>query len=73
MAQHKVTMKLPPRELNRADAEFTVKRDGKRYGILTVSNGSIVWFPPYTSYGCKIGWKKFHDLMEEYATRFEKR
>ncbi len=73
MAQHKVTMKMPPRELNRADAEFTVNRDGKKLGTLTVSNGSIVWFPPYTSYGYKIGWKKFHELMEEHATRVEKR
>ena len=54
MAKNKVTMTLPPRELKRADAEFKVSRDGKRHGTLTVSNGSIVWFPPYTTYGLKM-------------------
>lgn len=73
MAKHKVTISLPPRELNRADAVFNVERDGHKYGTLHISNGSVVWFPPYTSYGWKVGWKKFHELMEQNATRVEKR
>lgn len=73
MVQHKVVMRLPPREIKRADAKFSVERDGKKFGTLEISNGSIVWFPPYTSYGCKMGWKKSNDLMEEHATRVEKR
>jgi len=73
MAQHKVTMKLPPRELKRADAVFAVDRDRKKLGTLHVSNGAVVWFPPYTSYGCKMSWQKFHELMNEHATRVEKR
>ncbi len=73
MATHTVKVDIPPRELNRADAVFTVKRDGKKYGNLNVSNGSVVWFPPYTSYGYKIGWKRFHELMTQEASRFEKR
>jgi hypothetical protein len=73
MATHKVTMSLPPREIKRADATFAVERDGKKFGTLEVSNGSLVWFPPYTQHGLKISWKKFHDLMEQHATRVEKR
>ena len=73
MAKNKVTMTLPPRELKRADAVFKVSRDGKRHGTLTVSNGSIVWFPPYTSYGLKMNWDKFDSLFKEHATREEKR
>jgi hypothetical protein len=73
MATHKVMMTLPPREVKRADATFSVERDGKKLGTLEISNGSLVWFPPYNQYGLKVGWKKFHDLMEEHATRVEKR
>ncbi len=73
MAQHKVVMSLPPREIKRADATFAVERDGKKFGTLEVSNGSLVWFPPYTQYGLKMNWKKFHELMDENATRVEKR
>ena len=73
MAQHKVMVTLPPRELNKADATFEVKRDGQLFGTLHISNGSVVWFPRGTSYGRKMGWKKFHDTMEREATREEKR
>ncbi|MEM8678965.1 MAG: hypothetical protein AAGF97_06420 [Planctomycetota bacterium] len=73
MPKHKVTMTLPPRQIRRADASFAVERDGKKYGTLEISNGSIVWFPPYTKYGLKMGWEKFHQLMDEHATRVESR
>ena len=66
-------MKMPPREIKRADATFTVERDGKKIGTLEISNGSIVWFTPYTKHGLKIGWKGFHQMMDKYATRVEKR
>jgi len=70
---HKVVMKLPPREIKRADVEFAVEQNGRKLGTLEVSNGSLVWFPAYTTYGQKIGWQKFHELMEQKATRIEKR
>lgn len=70
---HKVVMTLPPREIKRADAVFDVERDGKKFGTLEVSNGSLVWFPAHTTYGQKVAWKKFDELMEQHATRVEKR
>ena len=73
MATHKVMMELPPREIKRADVSFRVRRDGKMFGTLEVSNGSVVWYPACTSYGQKTGWKKFHEMMEKSATRFEHR
>ncbi len=73
MATHKVKMTLPPREIKRADATFAVKRDGKKFGTLEISNGSVVWFPPYTQHGLKMSWKKFSKLMEEHAKKVETR
>ncbi len=73
MAKHKVMMSTPPREVKRADAQFTVERDGKRFGTLEISNGSLVWFPPYMESGYKVSWKKFHELMQTHATRVEQR
>lgn len=70
---HKVTMQLPPREIKRADAKFVVERNGKRFGTLEISNGSLVWFPAYTTIGIKVGWQRFHDLMDGSATRSERR
>lgn len=73
MAKHDVNFEIPARPLGRADVQFAVKRDRKAMGTLTVSNGSIVWFPPRTSYGYKMGWQRFDELMKEHAKRMEKR
>ena len=73
MAQHDVKFEVPRRPLGRADIRFVVKRDGAIFGTLTVSNGSVVWFPKKTTYGYKMGWKKFDELMQEHATRYERR
>jgi hypothetical protein len=66
-------MTLPPREIKRADASFKVRRDGKVFGTLEISNGSVVWYPSGATYGSKIGWKRFHEMMEQSASRFETR
>jgi len=73
MAKHDVSFNIPQRALGKADVEFIVKRDGALLGTLAVSNGSIVWFPKGNVYGFKVGWKKFNDIMQKSATRFERR
>jgi len=73
MAKHDVSFSIPQRALGKADVEFLVKSDGAVLGTLAVSNGSIVWFPKGTTYGLKVGWKRFNDIMQEGATRFERR
>lgn len=69
---HKVMFNLPERNLGKSDAEFKVWRDNQLAGTLRVSKGSLVWYPKGTSYGYKVGWRKFDKLMRE-QTRFEKR
>jgi hypothetical protein len=73
VAIHDVTFEVPRRPLGKADVEFRVKENGRTLGMLTVSNGSIVWFPRGTKYGLKMGWARFHEMMESKATRYEKR
>ena len=73
MAKHDVFFNIPQRALGKADVEFQVKQDGIVLGTLAVSNGSLVWFPKKTSYGYKMGWSKFDELMQNEASRFEKR
>ena len=70
---HDVMFSIPTRSLGRADVKFTVKENGRTAGTLTVSNGSIVWFPTGTTWGHKMRWPRFGKLMEEHATRYEKK
>ncbi len=46
---HDVEFNVPPRSLGRADVTFNVKKNGAVLGTLTVSNGSLVWFPKGTT------------------------
>lgn len=72
MAKHDVIVDMPPRPLQREDVTFKVKTDGSTFGTLNISNGSIVWFPAGTTYGCKMSWAELDAVMQESATR-EKR
>lgn len=73
MAKHDVSFSIPERVLGKADVEFVVKRDGSVLGTLAISNGSVVWFPKGTTYGLKVGWKRFDEMMQAGARRVEKR
>ena len=72
---HKVMMDLPPGnvEIKHADVKFKVRRDGKLFGTLEISKGSIVWYPAGKKFGRKMNWRKFSKMMEDNATRFETR
>lgn len=72
MAIHEVRFSIPERELGKADIEFKVRKNGQVFGTLAVSKGSIVWFPKDNTYGHKIGWSKFDELMKGFP-KVEKR
>lgn len=73
MVAHEVDMTLPKRELGRADAVFDVKADGTTVGALHISRGAVVWFPAGTTYGYKLDWARFNELMQEHGSRKEAR
>ena len=73
MAKHDVTFEVPERKLGRSDVKFQIKRDKETLGTMTVSKGSVVWFPKGASYGHRIRWKKFDELMQKNVKRFERR
>ena len=73
MPKHDVSFSIPERALGKADVKFLIKSDGAVLGTLAISNGSMVWFPKGATYGLKVGWKKFNEMMQANATRLEKR
>jgi hypothetical protein len=68
MAKHEVMFSIPERQLGKADVEFSIKRDGKAFGRLKVSNGTIVWVPKDQTYGYKMTWVEFDQLMNNHGT-----
>lgn len=67
--KHSVRFSIPERELGNANIEFDVKKNGKKFGTLKISKGSVVWVPEDNSYGYKLNWLKFDGLMTKEGKR----
>ena len=62
---HDVTFNVPTRGLGKADIHIQVKINGKAFGKLEVSKGSVVWYPKDTTKGHKASWTKLDQIMKE--------
>lgn len=69
---HKVEVKVPYREVGRADVEFVVKSGNTKIGTLKISKGGVVWSSRQTWYGKRMSWKKFDSIMSKYSKIKEK-
>ena len=70
MATHAIKLKISKGiEVLNTDITVEVKKDGKRFGTITVSRGSIDWRPSKKHVGGKneiqMSWTKFDKLMRE--------
>lgn len=66
---HDVKFSIPARDLGRADVIFDVNNGGTKLGTLKISKGSLVWVQKDHSYGHKLNWAAFGDLMQQHGTR----
>ena len=73
MAKHDVSFDVPKRQLGKTDVNFFIRRDNEVLGKLSISNGSIVWFPKLSRKGRKMSWKRFDEMMQENSKRRERR
>jgi hypothetical protein len=73
MAKHDVSFDIPQRRLGKTDVNFYIRADGEILGKLSISNGSIVWFRKLSRNGRKMGWKRFDEMMQQNASRRERR
>lgn len=72
--EYQVDCDVPRQRLGRADVIFKVRQDRNTVGTLEVSKGGVVWFPRDNTYGYKLTWIKFDEMMQEGGRpRAEKR
>lgn len=68
MANHKIVMRTPDRELSGTDVTFDVTIDGSRRGELRLSRGGASWRPRRTmSYEYTRTWDELAAWMEGSA------
>jgi hypothetical protein len=66
MAKHNVYVSLPSAELGKKDAFFDIYKDDKKLGTITISKGSIEWYPTNAKKPYKISWSNFDKMIKEY-------
>jgi hypothetical protein len=53
-----------PLDLTKANIEFEVRRDGRRFGTLFISRGAVAWKPRSGKQNYKFTWSGFDYAMQ---------
>jgi hypothetical protein len=69
LARHDVDFKVPPSPLGVADIQFTVRQNGRKFGELLVSNGTVIWKPANKTYGRRLSWKQLDEAVRKKGRR----
>ncbi len=65
MAKHDVKMKLQTGLLiQKGDVIFEVKKGGRRFGSLKVSQGGAEWRSKNNTYGYKLNWTEVDEIIK---------
>ncbi len=64
MAKHNVYVTLPNAELGNSDAVIDVYQNGKKFGSITISKGSIEWYPNSAKQPYSLSWSQFDKMMK---------
>jgi hypothetical protein len=64
MPAHDIDVTIPAQTVLNKDMEIAVRSDGRLYGRVRVSRGSIDWLPANSAITRRLSWERFADLME---------
>lgn len=62
-------MHQPSKAVLHNDITFDIYSDGKKLGSLTLSKGSIDWWPKRRRSGKRISWERFAAVMDDLASK----
>jgi len=64
---HSVLLNLALVDLKKSDSSIIIKRDGKALGTITISKGSIDYYPRSRKVNAiSLNWTQFDDLMKRW-------
>lgn len=66
MPKHNVYVNLPDAELGKSDALFSIYKDAKKLGTITISKGNIEWYPTNAKKPYKMSWTNFDKMIKQY-------
>ena len=66
MPKHNVYFNLPARELGNSDIIIEVFSDDEKFGTVTISKGSLEWYPANAKNPYKMEWEFFDKVIKSY-------
>ena len=66
MPKHDVYGTLPFSLLGKKDAVFVIYEDDKKLGTITMSKGSIEWYPKNAKKGFTFLWEEFDKMIKNH-------
>ena len=69
MPVHEINVTVPAQSIKNADMEIVIDADGRRFGRVKISRGSIDWVPANGTVTRRLSWEKFAQLMDEHGQR----
>ena len=65
MPAHDIDVTIPAQTVLNKDMEISVRADGRLFGRVRVSRGSIDWLPANSPVSRRMSWEKFAEVMDE--------
>lgn len=67
MPAHDIDVTVPAQTIKNKDMEVAIRADGKRYGRVRISKGSIDWVPANSDLPRRLSWEQFARLMDDHG------
>ena len=64
MPAHDIDVTIPAQTVLNKDMEISVRSDGRLFGRVRISRGSIDWLPANSPISRRMSWEKFAEVME---------
>jgi hypothetical protein len=64
MPAHDIDVTIPAQTVLNKDMEISVRSDGRLFGRVRVSRGSIDWLPANSPISRRMSWERFAEIME---------
>ncbi len=64
-----VRLHVPSLPVGVADVSFVVRRNGRKFGELRISKGTVVWLRAGKTYGRKLRWDQIDQLAHQEGKR----
>jgi hypothetical protein len=73
MPAHEINVTFPAQTIKNKDMEVVITSDGRRFGRVRISKGSIDWVPANSDLTRRLSWERFAQLMDENGRQIRAR